>query len=149
VGLEVHLGLAAPAWTWANDGRQVWPGGGADVVLQGRTAGALSYLYRLSFGLHGARAYEPFPGVYARLGAAGGVDWSFAERFGLTGEAAFTYWDPSPFEVTGLFRAAIVPGLQARVGFVFPLAVWMGATPADQPAGIRETTLLIDLQMTM
>lgn len=148
VGVELHLGLGGGAYTWANDPTVLWPGTGADVVFQRRTGGELSWMYRGSIGVHGARGYAPFPGAFLRLGAAAGVDWSLADRFGLVGEASLSYWDTSPFELTGLLRADIVEGLRARAGLVLPLAVWMGAHPADDPAGIRETTLLLDLQVS-
>lgn len=149
IGVEAHLGLGASSYTWVNDATEVWPGTGVDVVYQGRSAGDLGLLYRGSLGVHGARDYEPFPNAYLRLGAAVGVDYALDDRFGVTAEGAFTYWDPSPFEAAGVFRADIIDGLRARAGIVLPLAVWVGATPVDVKAGIREATLLLDLQYTL
>ncbi len=149
IGVEAHIGLGARSYTWVNDATEVWPGTGVDVVWQARTPGDLGLLYRASVGVHGALDYEPFPSAFLRLGAAVGADYALGDRFGVTAEAAFTYWDTSPFEVAGVFRAEIIDGLRARAGLVLPMAVWVGATPADVKAGIRETTLLLDLQYTL
>lgn len=143
--VETHIGLGDPAWTWVNRPDDLWPGGGVDVSWQARREGDLTVMYRAGVGLHGARGYEPFPNIYPRFQAAAGLDRALPANFGLVGEASLAYWDLSPLEATGLVRWDPVPGLRARAGLVMPLFVWFGWTPSDQRAGIRETTLLIDI----
>ena len=152
VGLETHFHLGDPAWTWSNEADDLWPGGGVDVVWEGeKVTGATTLMIRGAAGLHHAAPYAPYPssGTYFRVQAAGVIDHGFGDRFGVVGEASIAYWDPSPVEITGLFRADIIPGLRARAGFVLPLFVWFGATPSDQRAGLSETTAVIDLSMNL
>lgn len=149
IGLETHFRVGEPAYTWVNNSDELWPGAGADLVWQTRRVGARTILYRAGFGFHGSQGYEPYPGFYARLQLAAAIDQPIDDRFGVVGEAAFQYWDLSPFELTGMARADIVPGLRGRAGLVLPLAVWMGATPSSQKAGLRETTLLVDVSMAL
>ena len=43
----------------------------------------------------------------------------------------------------------VVEGLRLRAGLLLPIATWMGATPADRDAGIREATLFASLGMAL
>jgi hypothetical protein len=149
IGLETHVHFGEPAWTWVNRADDLWPGTGADVVWQMRRPGDTTVIYRASAGLHGAQGYEPFPSSYFRVGAAAALDRAMNDKLGLVGEASIAYWDLSPFEITGLVRYDPMEGARIRGGFVFPAFVWFGLSPSDQRAGVRETTIVIDVSMSL
>lgn len=149
-GVQAHLGVGGKAYTWTNRPEDFWPGTGIDFAWQRqKTNGGLTLGYRLAAGLHGAQGYKPFPSVYLRLNGTGLADIAIGSRFGITGEASLQTWDTSPLELTGLFRAEIIEGLQARGGLVLPLGVWAGWTPSDQKAGLSETTIVLDVQLRL
>lgn len=149
LGFEGHLNPGGSPYTWLHRAEELWPGGGLNLVYQVRIPGGdgLTWLLRGTAGMHAARDVEPFPGFYAQIGAAGAVDWSVpgVEGLGLVGETALTYWDLSPWEVTGLVRYEPVPGLRARGGVVLPLVSWLGWTPSVLDRGIDEITIHVDL----
>lgn len=151
VGLEIHARVAEPAWTWTNRADDLWPGYGADVVWQALSTpnDKTSVVYRASLGAHGAQGYEPYPASYVRFGGAALIDRTLSSRVGLVGEASFSYWDLSPFELTGLVRVDPLPGVRARAGFVMPAFVWFGWSPSDQAPGLRETTAVLDLSVVL
>lgn len=149
IGVQVHVNPGSHAYTWTNDPTQLWPGTGADVLYQAKLPGSLGLFYRGLAGVHVTSDYQPFPRTWLRLGAAAGVDYDLTDRYGLTAEGSFTYWDTSPLEVSGLFRAEVLDGLRLRAGLVFPLAVWVGATPAPTKAGLREATLFLDARFSL
>jgi len=146
VGLRVHFQVGKPSWTWANAADEVWPGAGVEAYWESRLGGdALKWLLRGAVGFHVARAYEPFPEEYVRFQVAGGLDARIVGPLGVVGEMSVQYWDTSPWEVAGLLRVDPFPALRIRAGAVLPIAVWAGLAPAEQPAGVRESTLLVDL----
>ena len=150
IGVEAHLNVGHGAWSWVNSAEELWPGYGGNVVWQMRTLrdDGTNLMYRASLGFHGASGFEPFPKTFLLFNAAFAVDQRIIDRLGFVGEASFSYWDVSPLEVATMFRGDILPGFRARVGVIFPLAVWAGWCPADQPAGMREATLVFDLSMS-
>jgi hypothetical protein len=149
VGVEAHVNLGGRAWTWVNQAEELWPGGGVDAVWQVRTEGDLAWLGRASAGVHGTQGFYPFPKVWGRIAAAGGVDWSATPALGFTGEAHVAYWEVSPIELTGLVRLEPTEGLRLRTGVLMPIASWAGLTPTAAPSGIREVTVVADLSMSL
>jgi hypothetical protein len=148
MGVELHFHAGSAAWTWTDHAEDLWPGEGVALAWQGRLeAGETSLLFRAALGVNGARGYEPYPAVFGQVQAAMGFDRPIAGKFGVTGEGVITYWDLSPFEVTALARLDPIDGMRIRGGFVLPMAVWVGATPSDQAAGLSETTLLLDVTL--
>lgn len=146
VGLRVHFDLGKPAWTWANAADEVWPGAGIETYWEARLGSdAVHWLLRGAFGVHAARGYAPFPDEYVRFQVAGGLDATLAGPLGIVGEMSVQYWDPSPWELSALVRVDPIPGLRIRAGAVLPIAVWAGMSPSSQPAGVRESTVLMDL----
>lgn len=146
LGVVARLPLGGRAYTWVNESEELWPGVGVDVIYRGDQplSDQVTFLGRLSGGAHTSRGAAPVPGLYAKVGAAGGVDVAVREHLGVVGEAAFTWWDTSPLDLAALVRAD-ADGLRARAGVVFPLAAWVGAQPTPVPAGAREATLRLDL----
>lgn len=153
LGVEAHVNPGGRPFTWLHRADELWPGGGVDLVYQLRVPGeaGLTWLLRGHAGVHGARAYDPVPGVFARLGGVGAVDYQLpgAPAVGLIGEAAISYWELSPFDVAGLVRVDPVQGLRARGGLVLPMAGWFGWTPASVDGGLRDLTLHLDVQMAL
>jgi len=146
VGLRIHFNVGESAYTWVDAGDELWPGAGIEAIWEARVGGGVTtWMLRGALGVHTAAGYDPFPDRYGRFQVAAGADVRLARRFGLVGETSIQYWDPSPWEISALARADIIEGLRLRAGLVLPLAVWFGWTPADQPAGVRETTVLVDL----
>ena len=151
VGLDFHFNPGGQPFTWANEAEELWPGVGANALYQMRMALAddTALLLRGSFGIHASQGFEPFPKVYPRIGASAGIDQTVAPLVGIVGETTFSYWDVSPWELAGLLRVDPVTGIRARGGFLFPVFSWAGATPIDRPGGMREVTLLLDIQMAI
>jgi hypothetical protein len=145
VGLRIHFNVGEGAYTWVAAGDELWPGAGIDAIWEARLgAGVTTWMLRGALGVHTAAGYDPYPDRYGRFQVAAGADVRLTRRFGLVGETSIQYWDPSPWEISALARADLIKGLRFRAGLVFPVAVWAGWTPADQPAGVRETTILLD-----
>ena len=151
-GVETHLGVGGwisdPAYTWTNKAEDLWPGSGADAVVQlfvGDTT--TRWMVRASFGLHQSAGYDPFPDFWARFGVAGGVDHTLVGPLGVIGEVALQWWDTSPWEISAMMRVDPLDNLRVRAGLVVPVGVWAGWTPADVESGVRESTLLIDARM--
>jgi hypothetical protein len=146
LGVVGHVPLGGRAWTWVNEVEELWPGVGLDVVYRGDqpVSDRVSFLGRVSGGVHTSGGYEPVPGLYAKVGAAGGLDVAVHDRVGLVAEGSFAWWDTSPLDVAALVRAD-TQGFRVRGGLLLPLASWTGAQPAPVPAGIREATLRLDL----
>lgn len=148
VGLRAHFGVGKNTWTWVNAADEVWPGAGLEAYWEARFGDeALTWMVRGAFGVHAARGFEPFPDTYARFLAAGGLDATLAGPLGIVAETSLQVWDPSPWEIAALLRVDPVSGLRLRAGAVAPVAVWAGAAPPDQPAGVREATILVDLTL--
>ena len=146
IAIETHLNLGNRSYTWVNDGDELWPGYGADIAWEGSSGNKLKKLYRLSLGLHGAKGHSPYPSFFPRISGAFGLDYSISERFGFTSEAALSYWDTSPFELSLVGRVDLLDGLRTRMGVVMPVATWAGLIPADQDAGLTEATLFVDMR---
>jgi len=146
IGVVGHVPLGGRAYTWVNEVEELWPGTGMELVYRANREldGGLTLLGRLSGGLHTSGGYEPVPGLYAKVGAAGGVDLALGEHVGLLGEGSFAWWDTSPLDVAALVRAD-VEGFRVRGGILLPLGSWVGAQPAPVPAGVREATVRFDL----
>ena len=43
-------------------------------------------------------------------------------------------------------RVDLLDGLRARMGIVMPVATWAGLIPANQEAGLTESTLFLDMR---
>ncbi len=151
VGLDLHVNPGGQPYTWANEAEQLWPGAGANAIYQMRMklVDDTTVMVRGSLGVHTSQAYAPFHKVYPRFGAAAGIDQTIAPLVGIVGETSISYWDISPWDVTGLLRVDPVPGLRGRAGILLPMFTWFGASPVDRPGGVRETTFIIDLQMAI
>ena len=149
IGVEGHFNVGERAYTWINEADEIWPGAGVDVVYTGRVDGDWTILYRASVGAAGAAEFAPFPSWYVRVAAAAGVDRSFTDELGVTGEMSVAYWDPSPWEVSGLLRADVVDGLRIRGGLVLPVSSWVGWVPAARDAGVREATVVVDVSLAL
>jgi len=146
VGLELHARVTERAYTWVNEPEEFWPGAGVTGVWQGQIEkDKLTWLLRGSIGVHSAAPYDPYPASYLRVAASGAADYALNKRFGLVGEMSVSYWDLSPWELAGLVRVDAMKGVRGRAGIVLPLAVWAGATPTVQGAGVREATLMLDV----
>ncbi len=155
VGASAHLPLGR-AYTWTNSATSLWPGGGLTGVVQLRrrlSSGdrPVSFLARGAIGVHGTGGFDPFPRVYLHASAAAGLDVPITDGFGVLGEAAASVWDPSPFDLSAWARLTPkeIEGLRFRVGTLFPIATWAGASPSDKPAGVREMTLAADLSLAL
>ena len=146
-GIEAHTSLGDRAYTWVNAPEEIWPGAGMRAALQLRQEGDTSYLLRFALGVNGARGFDPFPEVWVAAQAAGAIDRRITDRIGVLGEMAIQYWDTSPWEVSGLVRVDATDTLRVRGGLVLPMATWTGWNPTNRPAGVRESTLLIDASM--
>lgn len=153
LGFEGHFNPGGRPYTWLHRAEELWPGGGLNLVYQVRIPAneGLTFLLRGTGGMHGSRDFEPYPGLFAQVGAAGGVDWTIpqAQRIGLIAETAFTYWDLSPWELTGLVRVDPVEGLRARGGVILPMFSYFGWTPSQLDVGLDEVTFHLDLQMSL
>lgn len=151
VGIEAHFNPGGTPYTWLHRADELWPGMGANLVYQIHVpaAAGLDVSVRGLVGMHAARDYEPYPGLFAQIGAAGLVDWTLpvASQVGLVGEMAFTYWDLSPWELTALVRFDPVAGVRLRGGALLPMASWLGWTPSQLDRGLDELTLHLDAQM--
>lgn len=146
IALETHFNLGSRAYTWVNDGDEIWPSTGVDVAWQGISGGKLKKLYRLAMGLHFSNGNQPYPSFFPRFSAAFGLDRSLNKQFGITAEASLNYWDTSPFELSAFVRADPLEGLRVRGGIILPVATWAGLVPADQEAGLSESTFLLDMR---
>lgn len=146
VALETHFNLGSRAYTWVNDGDEIWPSTGVDVAWQGISGGKLKKLYRLAMGLHFSNGNQPYPSFFPRFSAAFGLDRSLTKQLGITAEASLNYWDTSPFELSAFVRADPLEGLRLRGGVVLPIATWAGLVPASQDAGLSESTFLLDMR---
>ena len=146
---QAHFDVGSPAWTWIHRADELWPGWGGDLGWEVRTDGDLAFLGRATVGFHGARGYDPYPSSFVRVGLAAGVDYSFLERLGVTGEVFGGWWSPSPLEISALFRVDPVRGLRLRTGFVLPVGVWAGLSPVIEESGAREATWLLELSLAM
>jgi len=151
VGINFHVNPGGQPFTWANEAEELWPGAGANAIYQMRTYlnDETAVLVRGSFGVHSSQSFAPFHQVYPRFGAAAAVDQTVAPSVGIIGETSISYWDISPWSVAGLMRVDPVNGLRARGGILLPMFTWFGASPVDRPGGVREATLIIDLQMAI
>lgn len=151
LGVEAHFSPGGEAYTWLHRAEEIWPGAGANLVYQAHVPAArgLDLMVRGIVGLHGAHDYEPYPGLFAQVGAAGLVDWTLpmASQVGLVGEMAVTWWDLSPWELTALVRFDPLQGVRLRGGALLPMASWLGWTPAQLDQGLDELTLHLDAQM--
>ena len=150
-GVDLHVNPGGQPFTWANEAEELWPGAGANAIYQMRMnlVDETALLLRGSFGVHSSQGFEPFHTVYPRFGAAAAIDQTVATQVGIVAEASISYWDVSPVELAGLLRVDPVSGLRARGGILLPMFTWFGASPVDRPGGVREATLLIDLQMAI
>jgi hypothetical protein len=150
IGLEAHANLGVRSYTWTNDADEVWPGFGADLVVQDqRGNGRLTRMARVAVGGRWARDYDPWRGQAVSLEVAYGLDFAASNRFGLVGEMSLTWWDLSPWDLVGLARVDLAPGVRARAGAIAPIGVWAGITEIDPDLrGVRETTLVFDLSLT-
>lgn len=150
MGVELHL-PTGQAYTWANDTQSHWPGGGLTAVFQERRPlGEFDLLWRGALGLHGTNGVAPYPAFYLHASAAAGLDADLPiDGLGVLGEAAITVWDPSPFDLAGWLRWEPTTGLRLRSGVLFPVGAWVGLSPGDKPAGLREGTLQLDLAMAL
>jgi len=148
-GAEFHVSVGQRAYTWVNRPDEFWPGGGVELIGQLRTTGSTAFLGRLSLGIHGARGYEPYPKLFPHGTAVVGIDQTLHAHVGVSAEAAFSYWDTSPIELSVFGRFDIITGLRARTGIVMPIAAWAGWTPAGAPAGVREATWINELSMAL
>jgi len=151
VGIDFHFNPGGQPFTWANEAEELWPGTGVNAIYQLRMGlvDGTALLLRGSAGVHTSQSFAPFHKGYPRFAASAAVDQTIAPQVGVLGETTFSYWDVSPWEVAGLIRVDPVSGLRARAGLLLPMFTWLGATPIDRPAGVREATLLIDLQMAI
>ena len=146
IALETHFNLGSRAYTWVNDGDEIWPSNGVDVAWQGVSGDKLKKLYRLSMGLHFSKGNQPFPSFFPRFSAAFGLDRSLNKHLGITAEASLNYWDTSPFELSAFLRADALDGLRFRGGFVLPVATWAGLVPSTQEPGLSESTFVVDMR---
>ena len=150
MGLRVHFGAGEPAYAWQNRPEELWPGAGADLLWQGRFGtNGTTLLLQGSLGLHTSADYAPFPDTWFRMGASAGIDRDLGRRLGLTATLDLQTWDTTPIEMSLAGRVDLVEGLRLRAGTLLPLATWMGATPADRPAGVREVTLFASLGLVL
>ena len=134
VGAELHL-PSSDAWTWANDAQSLWPG---DLLLRG------------SLGLHGTPGVAPFPSFYLHVAAVGGYELDLpVEGLSVLSEVALSVWDPSPIDAAGWVSWQPLDGLRVRGGLLLPLGSWVGLSPGDKPAGLREGTFSLDLSMRL
>ncbi len=149
IGLEAHFNIGDNAWSYVNDPEELWPTYGGNAVWQGELeSNQLTVLVRAQFGVHASLAgVRPYPDVYARFGAAGAVDYAVMNWVGIIGEMSVSYWDTSPWEISGLVRVDAIEGVRFRGGIVLPVGTWAGLGPRDDPAGVRETTLLLDANL--
>lgn len=149
VGLETHGNLGERTYTWANDGRELWPGYGVSAVVQARrTVGALTTLGRGAIGARSARDHGPFEPQHVHFELAFAADYQLGERFGVLGETSFSWWDISPWDAAILGRADLIEGLRLRGGFVLPLGTWVGFSRMEERFhGVREVSLTADLSM--
>jgi len=151
IGAQVHLPLGR-SYTWTNDARSIWPGGGVSAVYQGRRVGeAFDLLFRGALGLYGTGGFAPYPDTYLQGSVAAGIDADLDEQFGITAETALTFWDTSPWEGSAWLRVdpRAVEGLRARMGVLLPFGTWMGLSPSDKPAGVREITATLDISLAL
>ena len=149
VGVTAHINMGERAYTWVNSATELWPGAGLEVAWQMERQGDVHWMARAALGLHGAAAFDPFPELFLRFEAAGALDFPVSEKVGVIGEASFAYWDTSPFELSLLTRLDPAPGLRLRTGFVLPIFVWANWMPPDRPAGLSESTWLLDLSIAL
>lgn len=150
MGLRAHLNVSDPVFAWQNDATELWPGTGLELLWQGRiTAGASRIVVQGTLGAHNSTAVAPFPDRWFRAGVSVAWDRDLGSRFGLTTTLDLQTWDTSPIELSAAARADLTDSLRLRAGTLIPLATWMGATPADRPAGVRELTLFASLGLML
>ena len=145
IAVETHFNVGNRAYTWINDGDELWPGFGVDVAWQGYMGDRLVKIFRVGLGMHSARASEPFNSFFLRFQASFALDYAFTPRIGLITEGSFAYWDTSPFDISVLGRFDLFEGIRGRAGLTLPIATWAGLVPAEQKAGLREVTWVMDL----
>jgi len=146
VGLAGHVPLGS-TYTWVNDAEELWSSVGIDAYYLRRFGtGATTGAVRTAVGIHAPAGYSPYPPVYAKVDLAGLVQSELTDEVALVGEASFSFWDVSPFDVTGLLQVTPTDGLRLRGGMTLPLASWVGFQPAPVPAGAREITLRLQVQ---
>lgn len=146
LGATLGFGLGGDAFTWATRADELWPGGGLDLVYELRVAeGPTTWLGRGALGVHGSRGWEPVPGTWARLAAAGAVDRALGDRAGVVAEAAVAWWDVAPVQLSALVRVDPLDGLRLRGGLALPVFTWFGWDPLGRPGGAREATVHLDL----
>ena len=148
VGLEAHVNVGDRAYTWVNDPEELWPGGGANVVYQGQMdLDSMVLLFRGTIGGSAAADFAPYPSAFMRVSGAAAIDYAVMNWVGVIGEMHVSYWDTSPWELSGMVRLDAVEGVRARAGIVLPIGVWAGLAPTSRPAGVRETTLMLDVSL--
>jgi hypothetical protein len=145
LAVETHFNVGNRAYTWLNDGDELWPGFGVDVAWQGYMGDKLVKIFRVGLGMHAARSSQPFPGFFPRFQASFALDYAFTPRIGLITEGSFAYWDTSPLDLSVLGRFDLFEGIRGRAGLTLPIATWAGLVPAEQKAGLREVTWVMDL----
>jgi hypothetical protein len=150
LGFRTRFNVGENAYAYLNEADQVWPGAGLDIIWQGRfdVGGATAIVQGLG-GIAASHAYAPFKRTWGRVGVSGALDADLGRRFGVYGEASFTYWDTNPVELSGLVRADLVEGLRVRGGVLLPVAAWAGWNPSNREPGLREATLLLDLSLAL
>ena len=145
IGGEIHLPTST-AYTYTNDAVSLWPGGGASAVLQASTPlmKRARLLVRGSVGINGTANVAPFPGATPSAIAAGGLDLTLTSNISLYTESSLAVWDPNPFEWMGMARYQL-GAIRLGAGLHLPFGAWLGGSPSNKPAGIREATLRFDL----
>ncbi len=151
LGLELHGNLGERTWTWLHETDEIWPGFGADLVVQRRQdLGAITTMARLAFGVRSHQDYAPLPPTTLHFEVVLGADVAMTDRFGLVGEMSASWWDLSPWDFTGFVRADLLEGVRVRGGVVLPLGVWAGVPRIDEDfRGVREATALMDLSIAL
>lgn len=146
---QIGLRLTAPtgrAYSWVNEAHELWPNTGIDAVYLRRIGdGSLHGAVRTAAGLHVPSSWAPYPEVFARVNLAGMLEQDLGEHAGVFGEAALTWWDVSPIDLSAMLWGEPFDGLRVRGGVTLPVASWAGWQPARVPTGARETTLRLEL----
>lgn len=146
VGVRGHLPLGR-AYTWVHDATQLWPGAGLEAYyLRAFGDGPTVPAVRASLGLNGAAPYAPYPSLFPTFSVAGLVQQRLTDQVAVVGEAALTWWDVSPFDLSVLLQGEPREGLRLRGGLTLPMASWVGWQPAPVPGEPREVTFHLQVQ---
>ncbi len=147
VGVELHAATGR-AWTWAHDAVSLWPSSGVTAVYQRRQPfGRADLLLRGSLGLYRTLGVAPFPLWILHGSGAAGVDLPLEHRFRVGTEIAVSGWDPSPLDLTGWVGWNVLDGVRLQGALLAPVGSWMGLSPGKRPAGIREITARLRLDL--